>query len=51
MSKNFFEYIIKPHTTSGPLGGLTGVVPKKRVGLEGEEAATMYFCYVGERTE
>lgn len=50
MSGTFFEYIIDPHTFSGPMGGLTRVVPKKRVGLEGGEAATMYFSRVGLRT-
>jgi hypothetical protein len=48
--RNFFEYIIDPHTFSGALGGLTRVVQKKRVGLEGGEAATMYFSRVGLRT-
>ena len=48
--RNIFEYIIDPHTFSGPLGGLTRVVPKKSVGLEGGETATMYFSRVGLRT-
>jgi len=46
----FFECIIDPHTFSGTLGGMTRVVPKKRVGLEGGEAATMYFSRFGLRT-